>query len=174
MTSLLITNYFCPLKLCAITKAQAIDSTLNNLQQIPSRYSNGIDKEINQYCNCIASKTEKTLTKLRRGENKTKPQLPQAFSETVEKLFGEEKITFSNLLQPLKQVEAFAPRYQSSYNKYSDDIISSPGYLIQQKAQPDNGFIQKVMATNDKCRARLKLKTKRKPINNLLKNGKKN
>ena len=73
MLRLLITNFIFLHMMCASAGAQdIIDSTLDNLQRIPTKYINGIDKKINQYSIRITTKTEKTLTKLSRWENKIK------------------------------------------------------------------------------------------------------
>jgi len=159
--------------LCAIAKAQAIDSTLNNLQQIPTKYINDVDKKIDQYTSRITSKTEKTLTKLSRWENKIKPLLQQASPETAERLFGEGKITFTTLLQQLKQGEALLLQYQAPYNKYRDDITTSLSYLAQQKEQLENGLIKKVKATNDKMQELAEEENKSEAIQQFIKERKK-
>ena len=66
--------------------AQKADSTLDALQEIPVKYITGIDKKITQYTNRITSKTEKTLTKLSRWENKIKGE--QKNGGTISKSTG--------------------------------------------------------------------------------------
>lgn len=71
MHRLLITIFIYFLIAGATAGAQdKLDSTLDNLQRIPTKYIAGIDKKIKQYRNRITSKTEKTLTKLSRWESK--------------------------------------------------------------------------------------------------------
>ena len=41
-----------------------VDSTIEALQKIPTKYISAIDNKIDKYSNRITSKTEKTLTKL--------------------------------------------------------------------------------------------------------------
>ena len=42
--------------------AQSIDTTLETLQQIPTKYITDIDKKIDRYTNRITGKTEKTIS----------------------------------------------------------------------------------------------------------------
>ena len=135
---------------CANSFAQKTDSTLKQLQAIPQKYITGIDKKITQYTGRITSKTEKTLTKLSRWENKIKALLEKASPETATRLFGAGQPTFTSLLQQLKNGETLAAQYQAPYNKYRDDVTTSLKYLQQQKDQLDSGLIKKIKTANFK------------------------
>jgi hypothetical protein len=124
-----------------------IDSTLDNLQQLPKKYLTGINKKVSQYTSRITGKTEKTLTKLSRWENKIKGLLQKASPETAERLFGNNQLTFTSLLQQLKQGENILLQYQAPYNKYTDDVTTSLKYLAQQKEYLDSNIIKKVRNT---------------------------
>jgi hypothetical protein len=124
-----------------------IDNTLDNLQQLPKKYLTGINKKVSQYTSRITTKTEKTLTKLSRWENRIKGLLQKASPETAERLFGNNQLTFTSLLQQLKQGENILLQYQAPYNKYTDDVTTSLKYLAQQKEYLDSGIIKKVSNT---------------------------
>ena len=132
------------------TYSQHIDSTLESLQQIPAKYITGIDKKVDLYTSRITSKTEKTLTKLSRWENKIKGLLEKTSPETATRLFGNNQLTFTSLLQQLKNGEAIALQYQAPYNKYRDEVTTSLKYLSQQKEQLDSSFIKKIKSTSNK------------------------
>jgi hypothetical protein len=134
----------------ATSQAQKADSTIDNLQQIPIKYITSIDKKASQYTSRIASKTEKTLTKLSRWETKIKNLLQKTSPETADRLFGNSQLTFSSLLQQLKKGEALALQYKAPYSKYRDDVTTSFKYLHQQKEQLDSNVIRKVKNAGDK------------------------
>lgn len=127
-----------------------IDSALDNLQRIPTKYLNGIDKKVKQYSNRITTKTEKTLTKLSRWETKIQGLLQKVNPEAADKLFGNNQLTFTLLLQKVKQGEDVALLYQAPYNKYRDDVTTSLKYLAQQKENLDSGIIKKIKTTSSK------------------------
>ncbi len=94
MTRHLLNNFIVLFLWSAPAYAQHSDSTLFNLQKIPTKYINGIDRKINQYSNRISSKTEKTLTRLSRWENKIQVLLQKVNPETANRLFGNNQLTF--------------------------------------------------------------------------------
>jgi len=147
---LLLIIFIFLLLLCIKGYAQNIDSTLNNLQNIPTKYITGINKKVTQYTNRITSKTEKTLTKLSRWENRIKGLLERASPETANRLFGNNQLTFTTLLQQLKNGEAITLQYQTTYNKYRDDVTTSIKYLAQQKEYLHSHVIKKVLTTKTK------------------------
>ena len=53
-------------------KIKQTDTTIENLYIISNKFANQIDSKIDTYKNRIISKTEKTLTKLVKWENKIK------------------------------------------------------------------------------------------------------
>lgn len=130
--------------------AQKVDSTIESIQQMPTKYIANIDKKATQYASRITAKTEKTLTKLSRWENKIKSLVEKTSPETAARLFGNNQLTFTSLLQQLKNGEAMALQYQATYNKYRDDVTTSLKYIEQQKQQFGKGFLQKVETTSHK------------------------
>ena len=133
----------------AQTSAQRVDSALFELQQLPINYITSIDKKVRLYSSRITSKTEKTLSKLSRWENKIKGLLQKISPQTAERLFGSNQLTFTSLLQQLKLGEAITLQYQAPYSKYKDDVTTSLKYLAQQKKYLDSGIIKKVRSTNN-------------------------
>ena len=109
--------------------SQLADSTLISLQQIPAKYITGIDKKIDKYASRVTSKTEKTLTKLSRWENKIKNLLEKTSPETATRLFGNNQLTFASLLEKIKQGEAVSFQYKAPYDKYRDDLSTGLKYL---------------------------------------------
>ena len=105
MTRLLLTNFILLFLINAIGSAQTIDSTLDNLQQIPAKYLKDIDKKIKQYSNRVTTKTEKTLNKLSRWETKIKSLVEKANPEAANRLFGNNQLTFASLLEKVKQTK---------------------------------------------------------------------
>jgi hypothetical protein len=132
--------------------AQNVDSSIDNVLQVPTKYINDIDSKIELYTSRITSKTEKTLTKLSRWENKIKALLEASSPETAEKLFGNNQLTFTKLLEQFKQGEAMMLQYQAPYNKYRDDITTSLKYIEQQKGELDSKVIKKAKAASNKMK----------------------
>lgn len=133
-----------------IAKAQNAKSSLNTLQEISGRYIEVIDKKITHYTKRITSKTEKTLTKLSYWENKIKVLLQKTSPATAERLFGNNQVTFTSLLQQIKNGEALTLQAQSLYNKYRDDLTTNLKYLSQQKEHLDSGLLKKIKTTSSK------------------------
>lgn len=126
-----------------ICEAQ-LDSTFESLQKIPAKYLSSIDNKIDKYSNRITGKTEKTLTKLSRWENKIKSILDQVSPETSQKLFGNSQLTFNGALQKLKEGKSVVEGYRTKYNEYRDKLTTSIKYLDDQKDKLDKKLIQPV------------------------------
>lgn len=126
------------------------DSTLAALQQVPEKYFNTIDKKINKYTDRVSSKTIKTLTKLSRWEGKIKGTLEKAHPATAAKLFGNNQLTFSDLLQQIQKGEAIKLEYRRQYDKYRDDMTTGIKYLEKNKALLDSGLAKKIASTKEK------------------------
>ena len=150
MYKLPLTTFVFLLLLSATVIAQKADSAANSLLQIPTKYIGEIDSKIELYTTRITSKTEKTLTKLSCWENKIKVLLEAGSPEIAERLFANNQLTFTKLLEQLKQGESIRLQYQAPYNKYRDDITTSLKYLAQQKEELDNKVIKKVKAASSK------------------------
>ena len=121
---------------------QKADSALIALQQLPNKYFKKVDKKIDKYSNRLTSKTEKTLTKLSRWENKIKKLLDEASPQTSAKLFGPNQVTFTSLLQKLKNGENIAKASTTKYDGYRDKLTTSLKYVQSQKSKLDSNIIK--------------------------------
>ncbi|MCP9750041.1 hypothetical protein [Ferruginibacter sp. HRS2-29] len=135
--------------LCHSVLAQA-DSTMATLQQIPGKYIGQVNKKIDRYTHRLTSKTEKTLTKLCRWENRVQKLLQKASPETAERLFANKDLTFAGLLEKLQQGKAITANTTAQYNDYRDKLTTSLKYLEQQKALIDSNIVKPVKATREK------------------------
>ena len=106
-----------------------IDSAVLTLQQLPSKYFTQVDNKIDKYSKRLSSKTEKTLTKLSRWEEKIHGLLLNASPETANRLFAPGQPTFSSLLQKLKDGEAIEQNYRAQYNEYRDKLTTGIKYI---------------------------------------------
>ncbi|MCW3111469.1 MAG: hypothetical protein JWQ09_5975 [Segetibacter sp.] len=173
MSKLLLINFIFSLFLSVTASAQSVDSTLDKLQRIPTKYINDIDKKITKYSDRITSKTEKTLTKLSRWEIKIKGLVEKVNPEAANRLFGNNQLTFTSLLEKVKHGEAVALSYKAPYNKYRDDLTTGLKYLSQQKTQLDSGLIKKVKATSNKMKELADEEDKSEALQQFIKDRKK-
>lgn len=132
--------------------AQKADSITATLQHLPATYFSSLDKKITTYNIRLTSKTEKTLTKLSRWENKLHSILLKSSPATAERLFGNSQLTFTGLLQQLKQGQGIVLKVQAPYNTYRDNLTTSLTYIAQQKQQLDSSIIKQAIAAGSKMK----------------------
>jgi hypothetical protein len=130
-------------------KAQT-DAASQSLQQVSKKYIQQVDSKIDKCNYRITGKTEKTLTKLSRWENKIKPLLQKANPAAAERLFGEGKPTFTSLLQKFKEGKSVTENYKARYDEYRDKLSTSLKYLEDQKKELDAKLITPVHKANQK------------------------
>lgn len=118
------------------------DSTLLLLQKTPSKYLDAVSSKADKYYNSITSKTEKTLARLCKWENKIKTILEKASPETAQRLFGNNQLTFSSLLQKYKEGKVALDGYRGKYDEYRDKLITTVKYLDEKKNQLDSNIIK--------------------------------
>ena len=143
-TMLIFSSHFC------VAQTDSIFQTLENLQKVPIKYLNAVENKIDKYSNRITGKTEKTLAKLSKWENKIKNILDQVSPETSAKLFGSNAITFSSLLKKFQEGKAITEGYKTKYNEYRDKLTTSVKYLEDQKDKLDKKYIQPINTTKKK------------------------
>ena len=97
---------------------------------------------MNKYSNRLSSKTEKTLEKLSRWENKIKSLLEKASPETAQKLFAPGQTTFTTLLQKYKEGKSISEGYKASYDQYRDQLTTQLKYLEEKKASLDARYVK--------------------------------
>jgi hypothetical protein len=100
---------------------------------VPVKYIQQANKKIDQYTSRITSKTEKTLTKLSRWENKIKNIVEKASPETAQRLFGNNQLTFTTALEKYKKGESVIANQRAKYDEYTDKLTTSLTYLDHQK-----------------------------------------
>jgi vacuolar-type H+-ATPase subunit H len=137
------------LTIAHIAKAQ-VDSVLQTAQEVPAKFIQQADKKIDQYTSRITNKTEKTLTKLSRWENKIQSLLQKVNPEAAQRLFAANQLTFTKALEKYKQGAAVIADQRARYDEYKDKLTTSLGYLEKQKDQLDEKFISQVKAAKQK------------------------
>lgn len=140
---MVFTSYFCEAQL---------DSTIESLQGIPTKYISAIDSKIDKYSNRITSKTEKTLSKLSNWENKIKSLLEKVSPETAQRLFGNSQPTFSTILKKVKEGKALTEGYKIKYNEYRDKLTTSIKYLEDQQENLNKNLIKPVSKAKKKLK----------------------
>jgi hypothetical protein len=146
----LISFFFLLLIISFKTQGQN-DSTLLLLQQLPQKYFSDVDKKATRYSDRITSKTEKTLRKLVRWENKIRSLLHKTSPETEQRLFANKEMTFAGLQEKLEQGKNITEKYTSHYNEYRDKLNMSVRYVSQQKEIIDSSLVKPA------CRAAQKM-----------------
>jgi hypothetical protein len=137
------------LMICSPCMAQK-DSTIESLKTLPVQYITQLDNKIDKYSNRISSKTEKTLQRLSKWENRIHNLLQKASPETAERLFGNNQTTFATLLQKLQEGKSIAENYQSKYDSYRDKLTTNLKYLQQQKDNIKGKLVKPVTEASQK------------------------
>lgn len=127
-----------------------VDSTLQTLSSVPTKYISTIDKKVNAYSRQVSSKTIKTLRRLGKWELKIKATLDKLFPETSQQLFGNNQLTFASLLLKIQKGEAIKLDYSRQYDKYIDDAITSLKYIEKNREYVDSGLAKRVGSTKEK------------------------
>ncbi len=126
------------------------DSTIDRLQQIPVSYLTVIDKKADRYTSQVTSKTEKTLTNLSRWENKIHILLQKVNPASAERLFSTNQLTFTVMLQKLREGEAITNQYRTQYDGYRDKLTTDLKYLQSQKENINSKLIKPLENTGKK------------------------
>ncbi len=132
------------------TTIQKADSTINNITALPTKYLDQVSNKADKYYNSITSKTEKTLAKLSKWESKIKTILEKTSPETAQRLFGNNQLTFSTLLQKYKEGKAAADSYKGTYDEYRDKLTTTVKYLDERKKQLDSSIIKPLTEAKEK------------------------
>ncbi|MBS1511070.1 MAG: hypothetical protein JST86_09525 [Bacteroidetes bacterium] len=119
-----------------------VDSALTSLQQIPTKYIKQLDAKVDKYTSRIRNKTEKTLTRLAKWEEKIHALLLQVNPEVSQRLFNNNQLTFAKALEKYKEGEALYNEQRKQYDEYRDKLTNTIHYLDQQKDKLDSKIIQ--------------------------------
>ena len=106
-----------------------VDTTAGLTSLYTQRYPKKVLGKMHQYEKRLTGKTEKTLTRLSKWENKIRAILKKADPQAEARLFSNEQMTFSSLLAQLKSGEAALSGYRSQYNACLDTLTTSLQYL---------------------------------------------
>jgi len=118
------------------------------VQDVPAKYVKNVNSKIGQYNDRLTKKTEKSLEKLSKWETKIQSALQKTSPQTEQRLFGNGQMTFTSLLQKLKNGESITVKYQAQYNAYNDKLTTRLKYLQQQKENLDSTMIKPVSEVN--------------------------
>lgn len=135
------------------------DSTITSLAQLPARYAETVSSKADKYYNLVTGKTEKTLERLAKWEEKIKTILEKASPQTAQQLFGNPELTFAGMLQKFREGKAAADDYKGQYNEYRDKLTTSLKYLEDKKAQldsPINKSLSRARETDARLNEQLK------------------
>lgn len=127
------------------------DSIIQTVQDIPLRYIKQVDQKISTYSSRITGKTEKTLAKLSKWENKIRSMLEKVSPETAQKLFANEELTFSGMLKKYNEGKAAVGNYKTQYNEYRDKLTTNIKYLSTQKNSLDAKFVKPLSEVTKKA-----------------------
>jgi hypothetical protein len=135
------------------------DSTINkkiikteqeeqSLQEVPDKYLKSVNSKIGKYNDRLTKKTEKSLERLSKYETKIQSILQKTSPQTEQRLFGNGQMTFTSLLQKLRNGEAITTKYQTQYDAYNNKLTNQIKYLAQQKSKLDSNIVKPVTEAN--------------------------
>lgn len=128
----------------------AQSDTLHLVKEVPLKYLKQTNLKIEKYSSQLSAKTEKTLKKLSKWENKIKNVLLKADPAMAERLFGAEKNTFSSMLEKAKQGKVIAENYKAKYDGYKDNLETNLAFLETNKQELGNTFVAPLKKAHDK------------------------
>jgi hypothetical protein len=117
-------------------------TTIPNITEVPLQFIKNTNHKIDKYSNRLSSKTEKTLEKLTKFENRIHKLLLKANPAVAEQLFGEGKQTFASMLAKVKEGKSLVDDTKKKYDQYRDQLSTNIKYLETQKEQLDSKYIQ--------------------------------
>lgn len=123
LTGLFLSGIFC--------NAQSLDSTLANLQELPSKYFSKVNDKVSSVDDKLTKQTEKYLKKLQKQEDKIKRRLGKIDS-SASATFGNAKQKYKELSQGIKSKTALVSKVTGGqYNSYLDSLGTSLNFLKQ-------------------------------------------
>jgi hypothetical protein len=118
------------------------DSAILQLSSLPSKYLEQVSSKADNYYQQLTSKTEKALERLCKWEAKVKFLLEKASPETAKRLFSENQISFSVMLQKYREGKVTLSEYGKRYNKYQEDLQNTLAYLSDEESRLNKRFVQ--------------------------------
>lgn len=156
-----------------LSVAAQVDSTLTQLQSLPAKYFETVSAKADKYYKDVTSKTEKTLEKLVKWEQKIKSLLEKVSPETAVKLFSNSQITFATLLQKYKEGKVVTDGYMASFDNYRDKLNSTLKYLDEKKQQLSTSVIQPLKDVKEKTQQLNEQLTNTEALEQMIKERKK-
>ncbi len=135
-----------PLRYC---QAQT-DSVLQQLQKIPIKYLEETEKKVEKYSNRLTNKTEKTLVKLSRWEDKIHTLLQKANPDAANRLFASNQLTFKSALIKYQQGKSVTEGYKARYDQYRDEMTTRIKYLENKKEFLDKKYLAPLAESKEK------------------------
>jgi hypothetical protein len=126
------------------------DSVIPSITKVPLKFIKQTNEKIDKYSNRITSKTEKTLLKLTRWEEKIHKLLNKTSSEIANQLFGEGRETFASMLAKIKEGKSLTENYKAKYNEYSDKLTTNISFIETQKEQFNDKYIAPLQKAKEK------------------------
>jgi hypothetical protein len=157
--------------LAATSHAQ--DSLIHTITEVPVKFLKQTNDKIDKYTSRISSKTEKTLTKLSKWENKIRALLDRASPQTAQQLFGNGKLTFASMLQKIKEGKSLAENAKARYTEYNDKLITNIKFIETKKGELDNKYIKPLQNAKAKIQELEKDVTETETAEKLIKERKK-
>ena len=148
-------------------------NTPPSITKVPLQFIKQTNLKIDKYTHRISSKTEKTLVKLTKWENKIQQLLQKTSPQTAQQLFGEGKLSFATMLQKIQQGKAVVENTKARYNEYNDKLITNIKYLETQQAQLDDKYIKPLQAVKGKIKELENEVTETEAIEKIIKERKK-
>ena len=136
-------------------KIQADTSTLTT-RIIPEKFYTTVSSKATKYYEQVSSRTEKTLVRLSKWENKIKAILEKTSPATAARLFGANTITFSVLLQKYQQGKLQIENAKGRYDEYRDQLTTSLKYLDKFKTVADSSKLHAAQSSMNLIATELK------------------
>lgn len=135
------------------TAGAQVDSSVEQLRQIPLKYISAIDRKVGQYGHRVKSTTVSSLEKLSRWENKIRIRLEKMSPAVAAQLFGSGQQTFSMVLQRVQEGKRAMEDQVVMYDAYRDKLSTGLNYLSDQTAHLDEKLVKPLVVTSGKLDA---------------------
>ena len=128
---------FLSLRFCIAQRADSIiiaaDEQVEKLVHLSGKYLQATNKKVTQYNEAVYERMTKTLTRLAKWETRIKRILDRTDPGTSARLFGDNQLTFSSLLEKLKHNKSLTDQYTGKFNYYTDKLKGRLDYIGEQK-----------------------------------------
>ncbi len=108
---------------------------VEKLVQLSGKYLQSTNKKVAKYNEAVYGRMTKTLTRLAKWEARVKRVLDKTSPASSARLFGNNQLTFSTLLEKLRQTKTLTDQYTGKFNHYADKLKGRLDYLEEQKSK---------------------------------------